>query len=363
MASSNNVHASIGNSETHSANAAAAAIISEVIVEIPGETVYVDVPGETVYVDVPGPTVEVPVPGPTVYLEKSLLAEFDFSQMSDQNLKVDGDYTIPVTGGSTSATTATLKVVKSNTGIGAAGIQRIQSGKLEFLPDIVTSELGLQYWSSVAAPMLGIDIRTLSTKLQADTYFQQTEYEVIYEIEPIYLNGVISNQHSAYSYMYVGLLHNLDLWASTGTPRPQGYTSGHRHTMTPIVGLARYVELGGMSFGPTGFSPSSYSQSQTQTAPAPFNTLYNNSPTKVSSMWNGLVGITSHSNGTASIRRSSTMGNIAQYINYTLPSTFVAGRTTNNLWMVAYCTRSGSPIQAGDVPFRIKKISIFERSL
>jgi len=331
-------------------------------VDVPGPTVYVDVPGPTVHVNVPGPTQYVDVPGPTVYIDNSLLAEFDFSQMSDQNLKVDGDYQIPVTGGSTSATTATLKVVKSNTGIGAAGIQRIQSGKLEFLPDIHTSELGLQYWSAVAAPMLGIDIRTLSTKLQADTYFQQTEYEVVYEIEPIYLNGVISQQHPAYAYMYVGLLHNLDLWASTGTPRPQGYTSGHRHTMTPMS-LARTVELGGMSFGPTGFSPSSYSQSQTQTAPAPFNTLYNNSPTKVSSMWNGLVGITSHSNGTASIRRSSTMGNIAQYINYTLPSTFVAGRTTNNLWVVAYASRSGSSIQANDVPFRIKKISIFERSL
>jgi hypothetical protein len=31
--------------------------------------------------------------------------------------------------------------------------------------------------------------------------------------------------------------------------------------------------------------------------------------------------------------------------------------------MVAYCSRSTSSIQANDVPFRIKKISIFERSL
>jgi hypothetical protein len=82
---------------------------------VPG-IVYVEVPGETVYVDVPGPTVEVPVyvdvPGPTVYVDTSILAEFDLSNVPDVDLKTNGDYVIPVTGGSTSATTAVLKVFK-----------------------------------------------------------------------------------------------------------------------------------------------------------------------------------------------------------------------------------------------------------
>jgi hypothetical protein len=85
------------------------------VIQVPGETVYVDVPGETVYVDVPGPTVEVPVyvdvPGPTVYVD-NILAEFDLSGVPDVDLKTNGDYVIPVTGGSTSATTAILKVFK-----------------------------------------------------------------------------------------------------------------------------------------------------------------------------------------------------------------------------------------------------------
>jgi hypothetical protein len=90
--------------------------IVQQIVEVPGIQQIVEVPGETVYVDVPGPTVEVPVyvdvPGPTVYVDTSILAEFDLSNVPDVDLKTNGDYVIPVTGGSTSATTAVLKVFK-----------------------------------------------------------------------------------------------------------------------------------------------------------------------------------------------------------------------------------------------------------
>jgi hypothetical protein len=342
--------------------------IVEVPVEVPGETVYVDVPGETVYVDVPGPTVEVPVyvdvPGPTVYVDKSLLAEFDFSQMPDQNLNVDGDYQIPVTGGSTSATTATIKAVKCAAGIGAAGIQRIQSGKLEFLPDVITSELGMQYWSNIAAPMLGIDLRTLSPKLQEDTYFQQVRYEVVAEIDPLWLNGTFANQQTAYAYIEVGFLHNLDLWAANGTPRPQGNFTGYRHTTAAPL-LSRSMEIGGIAFGPSSFMQGSYPQGSMQAATAPFNTFFNNSSTKLSADWNTLGGSTTnvHSNGSASLTRSSAAGNMNIFATYSVPSTFTAGRTTNNLWMVAYCSRSTGSIKAGDVPFRIKKISIFERSL
>jgi hypothetical protein len=367
MASSNNVHASIGNSETHSFNTAAAPIIAAatpVIVEVPGPTVYVDVPGPTQYVDVPGPTVHVNVPGPTVYIDKSLLAEFDFSQIPDQNLKVDGDYQIPVTGGSTSATTATIKAVKCAAGIGATGIQRIKSGKLEFLPDVITSELGLQYWSNIAVPMLGIDLRTLSTKLQADTYFQQVRYEVVAEIDPLWLNGTAVNQQTAYAYIEVGFLHNLDLWAANGTPRPQGNFTGYRHTTAAPI-MARSMEIGGIAFGPSSFMQGSYPQGSMQNATAPFNTFFNNSSTKLSADWNTLGGstINVHSNGSTSLTRSSGAGNMNIFATYSVPSTFTAGRTTNNLWMVAYCSRSTSSIQANDVPFRIKKISIFERSL
>ena len=334
MPTSNNATAGMGNSSTKSNNAFAA------------------------------PTIISASPTPVPSSGAGLLAEFDFSKIPDQNLKVDGDYTIPVTGGSTSATTATIKAVKCAAGIGATGIQRIKSGKLEFLPDIITSELGLQYWSTIPVPMLGIDLRTLSTKLQADTYFQQVRYEVVAEIDPLWLNGTAVNQQTTYAYIEVGFLHNLDLWAANGTPRPQGNFTGYRHTTAAPI-LMRTMEIGGIAFGPSSFLQGSYAQSTMQTATAPFNTFFNSSSTKLLADWNTLGGstINVHSNGGTSLIRSCGTGNMSTFATYSAPSTFTAGRTTNNLWMTVYCSRSSSSIQANDVPFRISKISIYERSL
>ena len=335
MPISNNASAGMGNSSTKSNNAFSAPTI----------------------VSGSNPT---PVPTPSA----GLLAQFDFSQIPDQNLKVDGDYTIPVTGGSTSAQTATIKAVKCAAGIGATGIQRIKSGKLEFLPDVITSELGLMYWSNIPVPMLGIDLRTLSTKLQGDTYFQQVQYEVVVDIDPLWLNGSAVNQQTTYAYIEVGFLHNLDLWAAAGTPRPQGSFTGYRHTTTAPI-LMRTTEIGAISFGPSSFSAGSYAQGSMQTVTAPFNTFYNSSSTKMSTTWNTLGGgcLNQHSNNTCILVRSAPAANMSSTTTYSTPSTFTAGRTTNNLWMVAYCSRSAGSIQANDVPFRISKISIFERSL
>jgi hypothetical protein len=58
-----------------------------------------------------GGTKVIQVPGETVYVD-NILAEFDLSGVPDVDLKTNGDYVIPVTGGSTSATTAILKVFK-----------------------------------------------------------------------------------------------------------------------------------------------------------------------------------------------------------------------------------------------------------
>jgi hypothetical protein len=212
------------------------------IVQVPGETVYVDVPGETVYVDVPGPTVEVPVyvdvPGPTVYVD-NILAEFDLSGVPDVDLKTNGDYVIPVTGGSTSATTAILKVFKAEN-VGATGIQRIKDGKLELMPATVTSELGLQYWSALPASMLGIDIRTLSSTLSADLSNQEHEYTVEFEIEQLLKDGIVQQHNPTYTYIRAGILTKLDVWDTAPTPlpqslRPTGVMASHRHTQLLLI--------------------------------------------------------------------------------------------------------------------------------
>lgn len=328
MPSSNNANAGMGNSNTKSNNAFAAPTI------ISGGG---------------------PAPVPT----SGALAIFDFATMPNQNLKATGSYTIPVSGGSTSATTAQIQVFKGNTGIGAAGIQRINGGFLEINPDIVTSELGLEYWSNVSCPFLGIDLRTLSNKLNtSDTKFQELQYEIVAEVVPEWVNGTRVVQVPVYVYFYVGFLNNLDLWASNNTPRPTGNFVGFRET-TNVPGT-RAAEFGGICFADSSFIRGSFAHGNFQTATVPFNSWFNNTTTFMKATWDGVTGSQIQWNGTTGLKRSC--GN--QFSNsYSPPTTFNTQRGTNNLWAVVYASRSTSSIQAGDVPFRIKKLTIFERTL
>jgi hypothetical protein len=308
-------------------------------------------------VEVPGPTIQ--VPGPTVYLDNALLAKFDFTTMQNMDLKQDGDYTIPVSGGFTSATSATLKALKCAGNIGAAGIQRINGGFLEMNADTLTSELGLEYWSNKPAPMLVIDLRTLSTKLQTDLAFQRMSFEVVAEIEPLWKDG-IKIQQPIYTYFGVGFLSNLDLWAANATPRPIGVLGGIRNlSQSPTERNAEIFRIGCYS---GSFSRASFGQGAFSTSPAPLDTWKDNTTRKLSVTWEGLTGIVTHGNGSSFLKGNAGAG-ASQQTSFVQPVTFIAGRGTNNLWLTIYASRSTSSIQGGDVPFRIKSLSIYERGL
>lgn len=293
--------------------------------------------------------------------DTTLLAKFDFSQMPDQSLKTDGDYTIPVSSGSTSATTATLKVVKcaAGPGIGAAGIQRINAGALELMPDVVTSEFGLQYWSTKPAPMMAIDLRTLSSKLLLDTKYQGTTYDIVTEIEPTWKDGV-RQQHPAYSYLAVGAMYNFDTWNSTGSPRPTGIAAFTRHTGNATT-FPKNIEFGSLKYNTGGTGTQIYTQtSGFPTAPSPFNSWDTNTTRKMSATLDPLYPTVMHNNGTCSVRRAD--GGVSS--TFTTPNNvFDANLATNNIWLVIYSSRSTSSIQAGDIPYKVKTISIYERSL
>ena len=322
----------------------------------------IQLPPVTEYIQVPGPTVEVEVqvPGPPVYVDNTLLAKFDFATMQNMDLKQDGDYSIPVSGGFTSATSAILKAFKCDGNIGAAGIQRINDGCLELNSDTVTSELGREYWSSKTAPMLAIDLRTLSQKLQTDLPFQKLSFEVVAEIEPLWKDGV-KTQQPIYSYFSIGFLSNLDLWAASenGTPRPVGVVGGIRNlSQSPTQKNTEIFRLG---YNPTSFSRGSFQQGNFSTSPAPLDTWQDNTTRKLSVTWEGLTGIVTHNNGSSSLKANAGAG-ASTYTSFTQPSTLVAGRATNNLWLVVYVSRSTSSMQ-GEGPFKLKSLSIYERGL
>lgn len=309
-------------------------------------------------VEVPGPTIE--VPGPTVYMDNALLAKFDFTTMQDMDLKQDGDYSIPISGGFTTETSATLKAFKCDGNIGAAGIQRINGGFLELNSDTVTSELGKEYWSNKPAPMLAIDLRTLSQKLQTDLPFQKLSFEVVAEIEPLWKDGV-KTQQPIYSYFGVGFLSNLDLWAAStdGTPRPIGVIGGIRNlSQSPTE---RNAEIFRMGYYATSFSRGSFSHGNFSTSPAPLDTWKDNTTRKLSVTWEGLTGIVTHNNGSSSIKANAGAG-ASQPTSFTQPATFISGRGTNNLWLVVYVSRSTSSMQ-GEGPFKLKSLSVYERGV
>ena len=365
MASSNNVHATAGNDVTKSSNGSAKPSGTETIfVDVPGETVYVDVPGETVYIDVPGPTVEVPVPGPTVYIDSSILAEFDLSNVPDVDLKTNGDYVIPVTGGSTSAQTAILKVFKGQN-VGAAGVQRIKNGKLELMPATVTSELGLQYWSALPASILGIDIRSLSSTLSADTGNQIHEYTVEFEVEQLLKNGAVQQNSPSFTYIRAGILTNLDVWDTASTPlpqslRPTGMMASHRHTSDPpyVQNTNLGLEITGFAFIKSAFGSGGYATGSMATFPAPMDSFRYNSSTKYTVVYNGQASSATHTNETASLRIS----NLTNYTSYNTSGTADVA-TTNNTWIAIMASRSTGTIHASAVPWRIKKIVVKERRL
>jgi hypothetical protein len=369
MASSNNVHACAGNDVTHSANGSAKPFGTETIfVDVPGETVYVDVPGETVYVDVPGPTVEVPVyvdvPGPTVYVDTSILAEFDLSNVPDVDLKTNGDYVIPVTGGSTSATTAILKVFKAEN-VGATGVQRIKDGKLELMPATVTSELGLQYWSALPASVLGIDIRSLSSTLSADTGNQEHEYTVEFEVEQLLNNGFVQQNNPSFTYLRAGILTKLDVWDTASTPlpqslRPTGMMASHRHTSDPPYSPNANLglEITGFAFLKSSFGSGGYATGSMATFPDPMDSFRYNSSTKYTVVSNGQTVTAIHTNDTASLKVS----NFVTYTSYNSSGTADVA-TTNSIWIAIMASRSTGSIHASAVPWRIKKIILKERRL
>jgi len=337
-------------------------------VEIPGETVYVDVPGETVYVDVPGPTVEVPVyvdvPGPTVYVDTSILAEFDLSNVPDVDLKTNGDYVIPVTGGSTSAQTAVLKVFKGQN-VGATGVQRIKDGKLELMPATVTSELGLQYWSALPASVLGIDIRALSQTLSADVGNQIHEYTVEFEVEQLLKNGFVQQNNPSFTYFRAGILTNLDVWDTASTPlpqslRPTGMMASHRHTSDPpyVQNTNLGLEITGFAFLKSAFGSGGYATGSMATFPAPMDSFRYNSSTKYTVHSNGQTVTAIHTNETASLKVS----NFVTYTSYNSSGTPDVA-TTNNTWIAIMASRSTGTIHASAVPWRIKKIVLKERRL
>lgn len=116
--------------------------------------------------------------------KKKLLASIDMSTQAPTVFSADGDYTFTTAAGS-SVPTVTGKWKNLANAIG--GSMSIAGGRLVGnVGNTVTSQFGKFYWSTLHAPVLGFDIRTISSELLADVNFEKWQVVVEAEYDPMF---------------------------------------------------------------------------------------------------------------------------------------------------------------------------------
>jgi len=290
------------------------------------------------------------------------LAVFDFSTMSNLDMKAAGTYVLDIASGKTTATTATFNHFKAANGFGANGIFRINNGFLEVSPDLITSEFGASYWSANHTPFFALDLRTISATLSADTYFQQHEYELHYEIEPEVTNGVLLKKPRICRF-YVGFGNRLDDWdAATVTRFFGSFSATHNgSTSSPFTRGLPYT--GFYPFGRGNLNGAGNWMMNDFNNKAVIGSFYNNYANRASVSYSGVSSCITFTNGTASLRshpfNSGPWGSTITTSSALSPDSTWAGN--NSVWLAIGAMRSSYSIQSGGVPFRISKMTIYER--
>jgi hypothetical protein len=137
--------------------------------------------------------------------KKKLVASIDMSAQAPCVFTADGDYTFTTTAGSQVPTvTGKWKNLANNAG----GSISIAGGRLVANATAVTSQFGKWYWSTLQAPVLGFDIRTVSSDLLADTTFEKWQVVVEAEFDPMFtrVGSVCTSTVGTFCWANVGVL-------------------------------------------------------------------------------------------------------------------------------------------------------------
>jgi len=302
-----------------------------------------------------------PVPGP----EGDALAYFDFSTISNLDMKSAGTYSIPITGGSTSAASATVNhFTKGGSQFGTNDICRINSGNLEFNSNVITSDLGASYWSTTPSSFLVIDMSSISSSLSSDPAFQHLMYEMTVEIEPELVNGVVA-QKPRFAVLSFGFWNRLDLWDNGSITRPFGACATIQNSATWGGSSNKGLHYFGFrQFNRSTINSGSWQASSASGKGSPLDSWFNYTETKIKTTYDGVQGTVVFDNGFAKVKgahfHSSVFGSTyTTNNNWTLD----AHGGNNNLWCGFTYMRSSYSIQTGETPFRIKKMWIHERSI
>lgn len=299
---------------------------------------------------------------------KKLIASVDFSTLANQTFTVDGDYTFATAAGSqVPSLTAKFKYLANNTG----GSIAISGGKLVGnIPTTLTSIFALGFWAAVQSPIMGIDLKTISTDILGDVNFNKYAVIVEAEVDGMWTTNVNTPTNSSLSQVMVGVAQNMGTYWTGGVTRPTRFKAGYLRS-EGSAGSATLASYGtGFNEAIGGGAPPTFAATfrnlgQYATNSAPYNSFtQNGGPNKISTFYSGFYGYYTSSTPTATVRDYNNInlagtGTVEQWVPANNANAGGFNPTsTNDLWAIVAWSKTGNA-NTGSSSWAIKKLNIY----
>jgi hypothetical protein len=298
---------------------------------------------------------------------KKLVATIDFTTQPNQAFSADGDYTITTAAGSSvPSVTAKIKNIGNNAGcsIGISGGRLVGN-----VPSTTNSLFGMGGWSANAAPVMGIDIRTVSSDILADVNFNKWAVIVEAEVDGMWTTNVNTPTNSSLSQVNVGIAQTMTNYWTGGVTRPARYITSYIRSEGG-AGSATLASYGtgitdAIGQGTPLLAAIFRNLNQYAVNTAPFNSFsQNGGPSKIAALYSGYYAYHQYSTPTATIRdynnmQSAGTGTIEQWVpaNNANAGGWTA-TSTNDLWAIIGWCKTGNT-GSGPTSWAIKKLNIY----
>jgi len=295
---------------------------------------------------------------------KKLVGSIDFTTKSNTSFPSDGDYQITTTAGN--LITAKIKNIGNNAGcsIGISGGRLVGN-----VPSTANSLFGMGGWSANAAPVMGIDLRTISPELNADVNFNKWAVIVEAEVDGMWTTNVNTPTNSSLSQVNVGIGQSMSTYWTGGVTRPARYITSYIRSEGG-AGSATLASYGtgitdALGQGTPTLAAIFRNLNQYATNTAPFNSFsQNGGPSKIAALYSGYYAYHQYSTPTATIRDYNNIyvtgtGTVEQWVpaNNANAGGWTAS-SNNDLWaIVAWCKTGNTG--TGPTSWAIKKLNFY----
>jgi len=298
---------------------------------------------------------------------KKLVASIDFTTLPNQSFSADGDYILATAAGSSVPTvTAKIKNIGNNAGCSIG----ISGGKLVGnVPSTINSLFGMGGWSTNHAPVMGIDLRTVSSDINADIVFNKYAVIVEAEVDGMWTTALNTPTNSALSQLNVGVAQSMTAYWTGGITRPARFTTSHLRSEGG-QGAANLTSYGhGLTDAQGQGTPTlvaSFKNLNTYALnSAPYNSMsQNGGPNKMGVLYSGYYAYHQYGTSTTTVRdynnmQSAGTGTNEQWnpANNANAGGYIA-TSTNDLWALVSWGKTGST-GTGPTSWAMKKLNIY----